>query len=264
LWDGKSHQWFFGDGMSDGYTRDIEVVAHEFTHGVTAYSAVLEAGREADALNESISDVFAAIMKQYLRDESVDDADWLHGSAFYDPKNSTTGVRSLKLPGTACDGDEGIEHKKDFKDEDEWEHENSGISSRAFYLASIEIGGKSWEKPGRIWYNALIDPQLRKDDEKNEQEEKSTKFSDFGKLTCAKASQLYGDVLSNHVKKAWEDVGVFDLTFSLHWPTDPGHKFAREYGLIHPIGHWQATTISLGNSITSFSTVPALEKSGSW
>ena len=34
-------------------------------------------------------------------------------------------------------------------------HESSGIPNLAFYNAAVGIGGYSWQKAGRIWYQAL-------------------------------------------------------------------------------------------------------------
>src|SRR5205807_3881994 len=34
-------------------------------------------------------------------------------------------------------------------------HTNSGIPNHAFYLAAMNLGGRSWEKAGPIWYHAL-------------------------------------------------------------------------------------------------------------
>jgi Zn-dependent metalloprotease len=34
-------------------------------------------------------------------------------------------------------------------------HESSGIPNLAFCKAATAIGGKSWEKAGKIWYQAL-------------------------------------------------------------------------------------------------------------
>ena len=60
----------FGD---DWVTRDI--VAHEFTHGMTDQTADLGSTREPGAINEHMSDVFGAM---------VDDDDWLVGEDLLD------------------------------------------------------------------------------------------------------------------------------------------------------------------------------------
>jgi Zn-dependent metalloprotease len=61
-------------------------------------------------------------------------------------------------------------------------HINSGIPNYAFYLAAMEIGGYAWEKAGRIWYETLLDPQLRP----------TANFLRFASLTLAHAEKLFG------------------------------------------------------------------------
>ena len=50
----------------DRFTKPADVMAHEFTHGVTQFTAALVYQDQSGALNESISDVFAAITKQFV------------------------------------------------------------------------------------------------------------------------------------------------------------------------------------------------------
>ena len=60
-------QLVFGDGdgvIFDRFTKPMDVMAHEFTHGVTQFTAGLTYVGQSGALNESISDVFAAMTKQ--------------------------------------------------------------------------------------------------------------------------------------------------------------------------------------------------------
>ena len=39
-------------------------------------------------------------------------------------------------------------------------HINSGIPNRALALAALDIGGYSWEKPGQVWYDTMVNGQL--------------------------------------------------------------------------------------------------------
>ena len=61
-------------------------------------------------------------------------------------------------------------------------HINSGIPNHAFYLAATALGGHSWEKAGRIWYEALRDPRTTA----------TTQFADFAQTTVQVAERLYG------------------------------------------------------------------------
>lgn len=70
----------FGDGdgqMFGSFTQSLDVIAHELTHGVTQYTASLPYHQQAGALNESMSDVFGTMVKQYTKNETVKQADWL-------------------------------------------------------------------------------------------------------------------------------------------------------------------------------------------
>ncbi len=54
----------YGDGRGEPLTN-IDVVAHELTHGVTQYTAGLEYESESGALNESFSDIFGTVVEFY-------------------------------------------------------------------------------------------------------------------------------------------------------------------------------------------------------
>ena len=71
FWDGQ--QMVFGDGdgqVFERFTKSLSVIGHELTHGVTQYSAGLAYRNQAGALNESMSDVFGALVEQYVRKQS--------------------------------------------------------------------------------------------------------------------------------------------------------------------------------------------------
>jgi Zn-dependent metalloprotease len=79
-------------------------------------------------------------------------------------------------------------------------HINSGIPNHAFYLAAVEIGGYAWEKAGRIWYETLLDPQLRP----------NANFQRFAGLTLVHADKLFGagSLERKAVSQAWNAVGI--------------------------------------------------------
>ena len=67
FWDGQGHM-YFGDGdgqLLTDTTKGLDVIGHELTHGVTQYEADLTYSGQSGALNESISDVFGSLVKQY-------------------------------------------------------------------------------------------------------------------------------------------------------------------------------------------------------
>lgn len=72
----------FGDGDGEIFNRftiAIDVVAHELSHGVTETEAGLIYFEQSGALNESLSDVFGSLVKQYYLKQTADQADWLIG-----------------------------------------------------------------------------------------------------------------------------------------------------------------------------------------
>ncbi|MFG2297032.1 M4 family metallopeptidase [Streptomyces sp. NPDC048603] len=209
FWDGR--QMVFGDGDGDlflDFTVSVDIIGHELAHGVTQYTANLEYYKQAGALNESMSDVFGSLIKQYTLDQSADQADWLIGAGLLGPDVSGVALRSMKAPGTAYDDDELGKDPQPATMDDYVQtsrdnggvHINSGIPNHAFYLLATALGGKAWERAGRIWYDTLTGGELAVD----------AKFTDFASLTVAAAGARFGDGGEEHeaVLKAWSQVGV--------------------------------------------------------
>ncbi|MFK0045725.1 M4 family metallopeptidase [Streptomyces sp. NPDC090741] len=209
FWDGQ--QMVFGDGDGDiflDFTVSIDVIGHELTHGVTQYTANLDYHGQSGALNESMSDVFGSLIKQYSLDQTAQDADWLIGAGLLGPNVSGVALRSMKAPGTAYDDDElGKDPQPATMDDyvktsqdNGGVHINSGIPNHAFYLVASELGGKAWERAGRIWYDTLTGGELASDAD----------FKDFARLSVAAAVTRYGDGGAEHqaLQKAWSAVGL--------------------------------------------------------
>ena len=208
FWNGT--QMVYGDGDGDifqRFTKSIEIIGHELTHGVTQYEAALEYRGQAGALNESFSDVFGSLVKQFALKQTVDRADWLIGNGLFTKKVNGSALRSMKKPGTAYDDptigkDPQPGHMRNYVEtisDNGGVHINSGIPNRAFYLTAMELGGYAWKHAGRIWYVALI--------------EKLRERSDFQKTassTFEVAGRFYGKNSKEQkaVKKAWDSVGI--------------------------------------------------------
>ncbi|MEI2714300.1 MAG: protealysin inhibitor emfourin [Nocardioides sp.] len=202
FWDGT--QLVFGDGdgtVFERFTKPVDVMAHEFAHAVTQYAAGLVYRDQSGALNESLSDVFAACVKQRVLGQSADEADWLIGEGIFVPGIKARGLRDMAAPGTAYDDpalgkDPQVGHMSDYldtRDDNGGVHLNSGIPNRAFQLAATSIGGASWEGAGRIWWQAWTAGGLRP----------TADFDAFAALTIESAG-AHRDL----VAKAWADVGV--------------------------------------------------------
>src|SRR5690606_10184478 len=104
FWDGS--QMVFGDGdgrIFNRFTVAQDVVAHELTHGVIDSEGGLTYMAQSGALNESLSDVFGSLVKQFHLHQSADQADWLIGAGLFLPSVQARGLRSMAEPGSAFD-----------------------------------------------------------------------------------------------------------------------------------------------------------------
>ncbi|MEV6653810.1 M4 family metallopeptidase [Streptomyces sp. NPDC051219] len=208
FWDGE--QMVFGDGDGEiflDFTLPVDVIGHELAHGVTQYTANLTYFGQPGALNESVSDVFGSLIKQYTLDQTAAEADWLIGAGLLAESVSGVALRSMKAPGTAYDDDVlGKDPQPATMDEyvrtgrdNGGVHINSGIPNHAFYLLATELGGRAWERAGQIWYDVLTGGELPVD----------ATFAEFARLTLAAAHTRYGEGAEQEaLRKAWSQVGV--------------------------------------------------------
>ncbi|MGN6445459.1 M4 family metallopeptidase [Amnibacterium sp.] len=207
-WDGQ--QMVFGDGdgvLFNRFTISVDVIGHELTHGVTGATADLAYQGQSGALNESISDVFGSLVKQYSLGQSAQEADWLIGQGLLAADVHGVALRSMKAPGTAYDDprlagkDPQPAHMRDYvrtTSDNGGVHTNSGIPNHAFYLAAVGLGGNAWEQAGHIWYAALTGGQLQS----------TATFAQFALLTIATAERLFGAAAKQAVSEAWSGVGI--------------------------------------------------------
>jgi len=208
FWDGQ--QMIYGDGdgeLFNRFTISLDVIGHELTHGVTQYTAGLQYNGQSGALNESMSDVFGTLVKQYTLGQSVDKADWLIGQGLLAPGVNGVALRSMKDPGSAYDDpqlgkDPQPKHMRDYLDTNEdngGAHVNSGIPNYAFFLTASALGGNAWEAAGRIWYETLT--------------KRLTPTADFQAAadgTASAAGELFGANSKEQkaVVEAWKKVGL--------------------------------------------------------
>lgn len=209
FWNGA--QMVFGDGDGEifhRFTRSLDVVAHELAHGITESEAGLVYFNQPGALNESLSDVFGVLTRQFALKQTADQADWLIGADLLTDKVQGVALRSMANPGSAYDDpvlgkDPQPAHMRDFivtRDDNGGVHLNSGIPNHAFYQAAMTLGGHAWEKAGRIWYDTLCDRRLANDAD----------FVAFARLTIDNAARQFGAASNEQmaVEQAWADVGV--------------------------------------------------------
>ncbi len=208
FWDGQ--RMIFGDG--DGklfvrFTKSLDVIGHELTHGVTQTEANLDYFDQPGALNESISDVFGSLVRQRKLGQTAAQADWLIGKDVLGPDVNGVAIRSMKAPGTAYDDpvlgkDPQPASFKDYldtADDNGGVHTNSGIPNHAFYLLAVALGGNAWEKAGPIWYRTLLDDALPR----------TRRSPSSPGSRCGWPETLYGDsgAEAEAVAKAWAGRG---------------------------------------------------------
>jgi Zn-dependent metalloprotease len=209
FWNGEQMVYGDGDGtLFTSFTGPLDVTGHELTHGVTQNTANLDYYGQPGALNESMSDVFGVLIKQYHLGQTADQADWLIGQGLLAPGVNGVALRSMKEPGSAYDDpnlgkDPQPGHMDNYVQtyrDNGGVHINSGIPNRAFYLAATAIGGHAWERAGQIWYDTLTGGRLSS----------TIEFKGFAAATVETATRLYGAGGSeaDAVRNAWTGVGV--------------------------------------------------------
>jgi Zn-dependent metalloprotease len=207
-WNGT--QMLFGDGDGEifgDFTASLDVIGHELTHGVTQYEAQLIYQGQSGALNESMSDVFGSLVKQFTLGQNAEAADWLIGAELMLPGFKGRALRSMIAPGTAYDDPRlgGEDPQPDTmsgyvstRQDNGGVHLNSGIPNRAFALVATTLGGPAWERAGRIWYGALRDRALRP----------NATFSAFARATVRSAKLRFGAAEVDAVRAGWRAVGI--------------------------------------------------------
>jgi Zn-dependent metalloprotease len=189
FWNGR--QLAFGDGNADvaPFAAALDVVAHEYTHGVVAWTAGLGNRGQPGALNEGIADLFGAFVSY----GSGRGGDWQIGETVFHPSGHPAPLRDLSDPHRTRQPAHADEY-----DERRGTHFNSTIASHAGYL--MAAGGPGVMRLGvpitsRIWYRALSRYLTRE-----------AGFADLADATLAAARDLR--MGESSVRAAWVAVGV--------------------------------------------------------
>ena len=208
-------QMFLGDGDGTSFTYfagSLDVVAHEWTHGVTDYSSGLEYRDYSGALNESFSDIMATSAEFSLAQLGATSkpADWLIGEDItLDPPGF---IRSMANPILGGQPDHASLVQFIGTDIDNGGvHVNSGVPNHAFYLAvnggqnrvsGIAVPGvglANIDHMEKIFYRAFVFFLTP-----------SANFSDARAATVQAAIELYGGSSNERqqLELAWDAVGV--------------------------------------------------------
>lgn len=127
-----------GGQKVDYFAAAFDIVAHEYTHGVTDYAVGLIYENESGALSEAFSDIMSVGAEFYQQPagSGLLQADYLEGEDAWRPAKAgaLSGIRSLQNPLAYGDPDH---YSKRYigTDDNGGVHINSTIVSHAFYLA---------------------------------------------------------------------------------------------------------------------------------
>ncbi|MEG3175046.1 M4 family metallopeptidase [Sphingomonas sp. RB3P16] len=203
FWNGAQMTYGDGDGQVFlDFTLGDDVIAHELTHGVTEHSLGLSYSGESGGLNESMSDVFGSMFRQWEKQQDVTQADWKIGADIMGPLSKQKGytcLRDMAAPKNAhAMAPQPDHYYPGLGNLDP--HYSSGPPNLAFYKAAMAIGGKSWEKAGKVWYKALTKaPPVPK-----------MTMAQFAQRTRTLSTSLFPNDPSVHtaVHNAWTAVGL--------------------------------------------------------
>ena len=188
------------------FSGDLDVVAHEMTHGVTSYTCDLNYENQSGALNESLSDVFGVLIQTYDKYDVANGGewkfnplDWVVGDEIYTPGIQGDALRSLANP-TLYNQPAHMDNYKNLPNTESGDyggvHINSGIPNKAAYNLASNIG---CEKIARIYYRAMT-----------QYFNNTTSFKEAKLGLVQSAKDLYGDysVEVDAVNNAFSSVGI--------------------------------------------------------
>ncbi len=210
-----NNQMTYGDGNGTTFTplTTTDICGHEMTHGVTENTANLTYASESGALNESMSDIFGAMVEAY-QDGSVSANTWKIGEDAYTPGTAGDALRYMDDPSLGGDPEHYSQRlypgscTPSSSNDSCGVHTNSSISNHAFYLLAAggtnsvsgvtvpSIGSSAAEK---IFYRALANYMTA-----------STNFAGARTATLNAATDLYGSTSTQYTRTqtAWCAVGV--------------------------------------------------------
>jgi bacillolysin len=158
FWDGSGMSYGDGGQLFKPLSAGLDVVAHEFTHGVTGATSNLNYQGQSGALNEAVSDIFGVFIEHSFLPDPV--KNWTMGERIV---LGTTGMRDFKTP---ANGDQpgNMSVYVNTQQDNGGVHINSGIVNNAAFL--MTMGGTNpvsktnvafgigWEKSEALWYRA--------------------------------------------------------------------------------------------------------------
>ena len=214
--------WFnnrmsYGDGNGTTFSPlvTIDICGHEMTHGITERTSNLTYSGESGALNESMSDVFGAMVELYADGGVVSADTWKIGEDAYTPGTAGDALRYMNDPHlapnsgfTANDDPDHYSERYTGASDSGGVHINSGIGNKVFYLAAVggthhlsgvTVTGMGTTDAARIWYSANTSFMTS-----------GTNFAGARTATLNAATAIFGgaSVQYNTVATAWCAAGI--------------------------------------------------------
>lgn len=209
FWNGSQAVFGTGDGSTFDPLVELDIIAHEYGHGVTQHTSNLEYQAESGALNEAFSDMIGTAVEF----SASSYAGWELGKKSYTPNNNSDAMRYMQNPNLASDPDtyEGTHWKSLTGPDNGGVHSNSGVGNFQFYLlsdggsgtndngTSYSVTGIGITKAMKIWYRANTTYFTR-----------YTNYAQARTATLNAAKDLYGQSSTEYqqVENAWTAVGV--------------------------------------------------------
>jgi bacillolysin len=91
FWTPEYNAMFFGDAKK--YAGALDVVAHEYTHGITSFTSNLIYQDQSGALNEAFSDIFGEMVEASTNGST----DWINGTVLNDGGRDMKNTSSVEI-----------------------------------------------------------------------------------------------------------------------------------------------------------------------
>jgi len=188
-----------GDGVNTrSYASGLDVVGHEYTHGVDEYTCALEYKNESGALSEALAEIMGTVIEQYAETNP----DWVGGE---DVNINGKGMNSLADP-TIFGHPDHVSKRVTGTADNGGVHDNSHIINKAAYLISqggthygITVQGHGYQTMAKVFYRAMTTYFT-----------KTASWAQTKQACISAANDLYGvgSAQSISVEKAFTSVGI--------------------------------------------------------
>lgn len=203
FWNGTNTTFGNGD-CHRGPLTTLEVVGHEFMHGITDYTSDLIYKGESGAINESMSDVFGKMLEYTYH---IEEFDWEIGESFL-IDSYTQSFRSMSDPNSRNLPDT---YKGSFWNDNAGVHTNSAVGNHFFYR--LVEGGSGVTEKGEPFDFVGIGMELATKlifDVQSNYLVSNSNYPDYYAYSLVSAKQLFGENSKEYqaVIEAWKVVGL--------------------------------------------------------